>query len=185
MMTFIEKFDALKDKYGKIDESKLTDSFAIQVEMTDDDCGGIFYVAYMNSVFAIEPYDYHDNTAAITTSSKVLENVLSGKADPVAQFLTGKLKVKGNLDHALMLVKLMKKEPKKRTAKKAAEKNEAKEEKKAEAKAEAKPEAKTEKKVEAKPEKKAEAKAEKKAEVKAEAKPEKKAEKKTSKKASE
>lgn len=121
-MTFIEKFDALKAKYGKIDESKLSDSFAIQVEMTDEDCGGIFYVAYMNSVFAIEPYDYHDNTAAITVSSKVLENILSGKADPVAQFLTGKLKVKGNLDHALMLVNLMKKEPKKRAPRKTAEK---------------------------------------------------------------
>lgn len=130
LMTFIEKFDALKAKYGKIDEAKLSDSFAIQVEMTDEDCGGIFYVAYVNSVFAIEPYDYHDNTAAITTSSKVLENVLSGKADPVAQFLTGKLKVKGNLDHALMLVNLMKKEPKKRAPRKTAEKAEDKAEKK-------------------------------------------------------
>ena len=142
-VTFIEKFDALKAKYGKIDESKLGDSFAIQVEMTDDDCGGIFYVAYVNSVFAIEPYDYHDNTAAITTSSKVLENVLSGKADPVAQFLTGKLKVKGNLDHALMLVNLMKKEPKKRAPRKTAAKAA---EAVAEEKAEKKPAKKTTKK---------------------------------------
>lgn len=145
-MTFIEKFDALKAKYGKIDESKLGNSFAIQVEMTDDDCGGIFYVAYVNSVFSIEPYDYHDNTAAITTSSKVLENILSGKADPVAQFLTGKLKVKGNLDHALMLVNLMKKEPKKRAPRKTAVKTEEKVEVKAEEKTEKKPAKKTAKK---------------------------------------
>lgn len=146
VMTFIEKFDALKAKYGKIDESKLSDSFAIQVEMTDEDCGGIFYVAYMNSVFAIEPYDYHDNTAAITVSSKVLENILSGKADPVAQFLTGKLKVKGNLDHALMLVNLMKKEPKKRAPRKTAEKTAEKAVEKAVEKAEKKPAKKTTKK---------------------------------------
>lgn len=145
-MTFIEKFDALKAKYGKIDESKLSDSFAIQVELTDDDCGGIFYVAYVNSVFSVEPYDYHDNTAAITTSSKVLENILSGKADPVAQFLTGKLKVKGNLDHALMLVKLMKKEPKKRAPRKTAAKTEEKVEVKVEEKTEKKPAKKTTKK---------------------------------------
>lgn len=142
-MTFIEKFDALKAKYGKIDESKLGDSFAIQIEMTDEDCGGIFYVAYVNSVFAIEPYNYYDNTAAITTSSKVLENVLSGKADPVAQFLTGKLKVSGNLDHALMLVNLMKKEPKKRAPRKTAAK---KAEAVTEEKAEKKPAKKTTKK---------------------------------------
>lgn len=129
-MTFIEKFEALKKKYGKIDESQLSENFAIQVEMTDEDCGGIFYVAYMNSTFSVEPYDYHDHTAAIVTTSKVLEAVLSGKASPVTEFLAGKLKVEGNLDHALMLVKLMKKEPKKRAPRKTAEKTEEKAEKK-------------------------------------------------------
>ena len=59
-MTFIEKFTELKEKYGAVDESKLSESFAIQVEMTDEDCGGKFYVAYVNGVFAVEPYDYHD-----------------------------------------------------------------------------------------------------------------------------
>ncbi len=119
-MTFIEKFNALNKKYGKIDESKLTENFAVQVELTDEDCGGIFYVAYANGKpFEVQPYDYHDHTASIKVSSKVLENILSGKADAVAQFLTGKLKVEGNLGHAVMLVDLMKKEPVKR-AKKAA-----------------------------------------------------------------
>lgn len=119
MMTFIEKFDALKKKYGKIDESKLTENFAVQVEMTDDDCGGIFYVAYMtDKSFEIQPYDYHDNTASVTVSSDVLEKILSGKTDAVAAFFAGKLKVEGNLSHAIMLVDLMKKEPAKKTAKK-------------------------------------------------------------------
>lgn len=129
-MTFIEKFEALKKKYGKIDESQLSENFAIQIEMTDEDCGGTFYVAYMNSTFAVEPYDYHDHTAAIVTSSKVLEAILSGKASPVTEFLSGKLKVEGNLDHALMLVNLMKKESKKRAPKKTAEKPAEKAEKK-------------------------------------------------------
>ena len=146
MMTFIEKFEALKKKYGNIDESQLSENFAVQIEMTDEDCGGIFYVAYMNSPFAVEPYDYHDNTAAITTTSKVLENILSGKADPVAQFLTGKLKVTGNLDHALMLVNLMKKEPKKRAPRKTAKKAEEKAEVKTEAEAPKKTAKKTTKK---------------------------------------
>lgn len=117
-MTFIEKFEALNKKYGKIDESKLTEHFAVQVELTDEDCGGIFYVAYANGKpFEIQPYDYHDNTASIKVSSKVLENILSGKSDAVAQYLTGKLKVEGNLSHAVMLVDLMKKEPVKRAKK--------------------------------------------------------------------
>ena len=124
-MTFIDKFNALKKKYGKIDESKLSESFAIQIEMTDEDCGGIFYVAYVNGVFAVEPYDYHDRTAAITVSSKVLESILSCKTDPMDAFFAGNLAVDGNVGHALMLVELMKKEPVKRAPRKTAEKKDA------------------------------------------------------------
>ena len=113
-MTFIEKFNQLKKKYGKIDESKLTENFAVQVEMTDEDCGGIFYVAYMNGPFAVEPYDYYDNTAIIKVSSKVLENILSCKTDPMDAFFAGEIKVEGDIGHALMLVELMKKAPKPR-----------------------------------------------------------------------
>ncbi|MBR5233844.1 MAG: SCP2 sterol-binding domain-containing protein [Clostridia bacterium] len=120
-MTFIDKFNALKKKYGKVDESKISESFAIQIEMTDEDCGGIFYVAYMNGVFAVEPYDYHDRTAAITVSSKVLESILSCKTDPMDAFFAGKLAVDGNVGHALLLVELMKKEPVKRAPRKKAE----------------------------------------------------------------
>lgn len=117
-MTFIEKFDSIKKKYGKIDESKLNENFAVQVEMTDEDCGGIFYVAYMNSPFAIEPYNYYDNTASVALKSKTLEAVLSGKADAVNEYTSGNIKVEGNIDHVLMLVDIMKKEPRKRAVKK-------------------------------------------------------------------
>lgn len=131
-MTFIEKFNQIKKKYGKIDESKLTEHFAVQVEMTDEDCGGIFYVAYMNGPFAVEPYDYYDNTAIIKVSSKVLENILSCKADPMEAFFAGEIQVEGDISHALMLVELMKKEPKPRKPRKAKteEKAEVKEDKK-------------------------------------------------------
>ena len=137
-MTFIEKFNQLKKKYGKIDESKLTENFAVQVEMTDEDCGGIFYVAYMNGPFAVEPYDYYDNTAIIRVSSKVLESILSCKADAMAEFFAGTIQVEGDIGHALMLVELMKKEPKPRKPR--AAKTKAKAEKKpAKEKAEKKP----------------------------------------------
>lgn len=118
-MTFIEKFNQLKKKYGKIDESKLTENFAVQVELTDEDCGGIFYVANMNTPFAVEPYDYYDNTASIKISSKVLESLLSCKSDPMEEFFAGNIQVEGDISHALMVVELMKKEPKPRKPRKA------------------------------------------------------------------
>lgn len=121
-MTFQKKFDELKAKYGKIDESKLSESFAVQIEMTDSDCGGIFYVAFVGGNFSVEPYDYHDNTAAVKVSSTVLEKLLSGKADAVKEFLKGNIKVNGKTDHALMVIDLMKKVEPKKPAKKAAAK---------------------------------------------------------------
>lgn len=140
-MTFQEKFDELKAKYGKVDEAKLAEPFAVQIEMTDDDCGGIFYVAYVGGVFSVEPYDYRDNTAAVKVSSEVLEKLLSAQSDPVKEFLAGKIKVDGKTDHALMVIDLMKKEaPKKRVAKKTTAK---KAEEKPVEKAEEKPAAKT------------------------------------------
>ena len=135
-MTFIEKFNHLKKKYGKIDEAKLTENFAVQIEMTDEDCGGIFYVAYMNGPFAVEPYDYYDNTASIKVSSKVLESILSCKAEAMAEFFAGNIQVEGDIGHALMLVELMKKEPKPRKPR--AAKTEEKAEKKPAAKKTAK-----------------------------------------------
>lgn len=142
-MTFQEKFDELKAKYGKIDESKLGESFAVQIEMTDSDCGGIFYVAYIGGNFSVEPYDYRDNTAAVKVSSEVLEKLLSGKADAVKEFLSGNIKVDGKTDHALMVIDLMKKVEPKKPAKKAAVKKAVKaEEPKAEVKAEVKAEEK-------------------------------------------
>ena len=121
-MTFREKFDELKAKYGTVDESKLTEPFAIQVNMTEDESAGTFYVAFVNGVFSVEPYDYRDHTSMITLSVANLEAILAKKADPVQLFLNGALQVEGSVDHALMLVDLMAKEEKKPAAKKAAAK---------------------------------------------------------------
>ena len=126
-MTYMEKFEYLKKTYGKKpDLSKLTEDFAAQITMTDDDCHGIFYVAYLNSVLAMEPYDYRDNTVAINVNSGLLEEILKGKKDPVEAYNNGELQAWGNLGHALMMIGALKKEPAKRkpAAKKAAEKAE-------------------------------------------------------------
>lgn len=109
-MTFSEKFEQLKKKYyKKADTTKLKDSFiAAQITMSDEDCGGTFYVAYINSVLSFEPYDYHDNTVALIVNSVLLEDCISGKADPAKAYLDGRLQAWGNLDHALQLIECLK-----------------------------------------------------------------------------
>ena len=116
-MTFIEKFEEIKKKIGKPDISKLTESFAIQINLTDEDCGGAFYIAYTDGNLEIEPYDYHYNTASVNVLAKDLIDIITGKLDALAAIMTGKMDVYGNIDHAKALA-LLKKPVKRRTGNK-------------------------------------------------------------------
>ncbi len=120
-MTFIEKYEYLKKKYAlKADTAKFNDEFiAAQITMSDEDCGGTMYAAFIDGKFSFEPYDYHDNTVAIIINSLLLEECIKGKADPVKEYLDGKLQAWGNLDHALQLIEALK--GKKRVCKKKTE----------------------------------------------------------------
>ena len=77
-MTFEKKFETLKKSFVKADLEKLTESFALQVNMTDEDCGGTFYVAYVDGTLAVEPYDYKDNTAVVTGASADVAKLAKG-----------------------------------------------------------------------------------------------------------
>ena len=120
-MTFIEKYEYLKKKYAsKADTAKFNDEFiAAQITMSDEDCGGTMYAAFIDGTFSFEPYDYHDNTVAIIINSLLLEECIKGKADPVKEYLDGNLQAWGNLDHALQLIEALK--GKKRVCKKKTE----------------------------------------------------------------
>lgn len=135
-MTFEKKFETLKKSFVKADLEKLTESFALQVNMTDEDCGGTFYVAYVDGTLAVEPYDYKDNTAVVTGASADVAKLAKG---------TVAVAVEGNAAQVEMFAaSFVKPVAKKPAAKKAApaKKPAAKVEKKAEVKAEAKPVAK-------------------------------------------
>ena len=122
-MTFIEKFEQIKKKFGKVDTSGVSENFAIQVNMVDEDCGGAFYVSHFDGVVAIEPYDYHDNTAMVYAKAKDIIDAISGKLDVVGALMGGTITVLGNVEHFTQMLSL-KKPTVKRTAKKAEDKAE-------------------------------------------------------------
>ena len=122
-MTFLEKFEEIK-KLGET-EVEFEKEFAIQVDMTDEDCKGSFYAAYKNGVFSVEPYSYNDRDALMTIKSDVLVKLLSGDIDPVASFLTGKFKIDGSVEAVLELTKLCAANKAKKKAEKKAKKNKA------------------------------------------------------------
>lgn len=155
-MTFEERFSELKKIISK-KRPKLGPVFAIQVNMTDSDCHGTFYIAYTDGTLRVEPYDYYDHTAMITADSKVLGELLEGTLTPGKAYEEGKIIIDGSLESARELTKLCKKPVVKKAAPKKAEKKpEVKTEVKPEVKAEAKPEVKPAVKAEVKPEVKTE-----------------------------
>ena len=122
-MTFIEKFEQIKKKFGKPDTSRLSEEFAVQVNLTDADCGGTFFVAYQDGAVAIEPYDYHDHTAMVNVKAKDLIDAIGGKLDVVGALMTGEIEVFGNPEHFYSVLAI-KKPAAKRAPKKTTEEKE-------------------------------------------------------------
>ena len=86
-MTFEKKFAEFKKELEKRNASELPTDLAMQVTMTDEDCGGTFYIANVGGNFAVEPYDYVDNTVNIAAAAATLKDLLAGKLDgPDAMF---------------------------------------------------------------------------------------------------
>lgn len=117
-LNFEEKFEKLSKKLLCADSSKFSESFAIQVNMSDEDCGGIFYIANINDVFSVEPYDYHDHTAMITASADDVLKVLTGKLSLDNGIKSGRFTVKGNPEHIRIVAAAFPKPAKKATTKK-------------------------------------------------------------------
>ncbi len=107
-MTFIEKFEQIKKKFGKVDTSRVSENFAIQVNLVDEDCGGAFYVSHFDGVVEIEPYDYHDHTAMVSLKAKDLIDAIGGKLDVVGALMGGTVAVEGNVEHFTQMLALKK-----------------------------------------------------------------------------
>lgn len=101
-MTYEELFQKVKDMFSKADVSGIKEHLAFQFNITGEG-EGAFYAEVKDGVLSIEPYEYYDRDAIFICSAKTLLKIATGKLDPVFAFTTGKLKVEGSLDKALML----------------------------------------------------------------------------------
>ena len=147
-MSFEKKFAEFKKELEKRNASELPTDLAMQVTMTDEDCGGTFYIANIGGNFAVEPYDYVDNTVNIAAAAATLKDLLAGKLDGPDAMFRGLVEVNGNTAHALAVLGMKKKAAaKKPAAKKTAAKKPAA--KKTATKKAAAPKKAAEKKVEA------------------------------------
>ena len=106
-MDYVTAFGKLRPAIEKVNREKLEGNFAIQVTMTDPDCHGIFYISYFDGLLGVEPFDYVDNTAAITLTKLSLLNLTAGRSKAEKLIENGKLQVLGNADVVKMFFNAM------------------------------------------------------------------------------
>ncbi len=144
-MTYMQAFEKIKSKLdGKAKISGNFPDFAIQVELTNKDCSGIFYLKYDGKNLDIQPYDYVDNTAAIAVSYTSFLKITDGRQTVDDAISKGILSVNGNREVVYALSTIVPKdkpaaEKKPAAAKKTAAKAAEKTDSKASAKKETKP----------------------------------------------
>ncbi len=120
-MTYEELVKQVQEAYLDADASKVKEHLAIQFNV-EGEAAGAFYLEVAEGKVIVQPYEYHDRDALVTTKAAVLQDIAAGKLDVVKAFLTGKIKVDGNVEKAALLKEIpvrAPKEAKKETAAKA------------------------------------------------------------------
>ena len=101
-MTYADMFSKVKSMLVDADVSDINEHLAYQFNVTGE-AEGIFYAEVKDGQLSVEPYEYFDRDAMFTCSAETLFKIASGKGDPVAAVMLGRLKVEGNIDKALKL----------------------------------------------------------------------------------
>ena len=116
-MTYEEIVAYTKSKMDELDLSSNKGHLAVQINIQGEG-EGAFYIELNDDAASVEPYEYFDRDAALAANAEVFKEIIDGKKDAVGAYLSGALKVDGNLDKAAEFGNLLKNAKKK--AKKAA-----------------------------------------------------------------
>ena len=106
-MTYESIVAAVRKKLSKADVSSIPGTLAFQVD-EEGKAEGIFYIEIKDGQLHVEPYDYHDRNARLIINGTNLMKLVNGKLDPVLAFTTGKLKVDGDTNAAMELIRFLK-----------------------------------------------------------------------------
>jgi putative sterol carrier protein len=106
-MTYEELITEVKQAVTKADASNVKEHVAFQFNVTGD-AKGAFYLEISEGKIKVEPYEYYDRDALITSSADNIIKIMKGKLDPVLAFTLHKIKVEGDLGKALLLKEIVK-----------------------------------------------------------------------------
>ena len=106
-MTYDSVVQATRKKFLNTDVSSVSGPPDFQFNIFGKDLG-IFYIEIKDGQVHVEPYEYYDRNAILTVNATNFTKLINGKLDPVIAFTTGKLKVDGDINAALELIKFIK-----------------------------------------------------------------------------
>lgn len=105
-MTYEEIVAATREEFLKKDASKLDGHLAVQIDIIGEG-EGAFYIELKDHEIHVEPYEYYDHDVKLIASAKTFIKLSDGTMDSVAAYLTGKLKVEGDLGKAMEFQKIV------------------------------------------------------------------------------
>ncbi len=106
-LSYEELVATVRNKFKDADVSAIAGKLAYQFNVTGS-AEGIFYVEIKDQKVNIEPYEYYDRNAIITMDGEDLVKMINGGLDPIKAFTTGRLKVDGDINAALELIRFIK-----------------------------------------------------------------------------
>jgi putative sterol carrier protein len=108
-MTFFEAFEKIKKSIKFETAPEIEGHLALQLNITDEDAGGICYVEVNDGRILVEPYDYRDNDWILWASTEDFCKVFSGRLGVERALKEERLKITGNVDRAMEFRKFTKK----------------------------------------------------------------------------
>ena len=119
-MTYEKLVEKIKKAYAKAEATGIDGHKAIQLNVRGEGEGAL-YIEVSEGKFNVQPYEYYDNDAVVTISSKVLIDILEGDINPEDAFVEQKLHIIGDAYSANLILSLRKVNTAKKTYKKAVE----------------------------------------------------------------
>lgn len=107
-MTYESVVEAARNKFYDVDVSSVQGTLAFQINIEGKAANGIFYIEIKDGKVNIEPYEYYDRNAVFHINATNFIKLINGKLDPVIAFTTGKLKIDGDINAALEIIKFIK-----------------------------------------------------------------------------
>lgn len=97
-MDYFKAFETIKSSLEQSEISLKDEHLAIQVILTDAECGGILYIENYFKKLNVMPYDYYDNNVNVITDYESFMELITGKKNLGA--LLEKITIKGDFEAA-------------------------------------------------------------------------------------